>query len=194
MVEYWESYTSEGQKGFYDLTFDTLMGFLNFVHAKSQKFSVVRRARDFVVVTKKIVGEQLSLAQRFLVDKYVAAALNTNPPHIKRQSSTWDVNILLDYFVKLGPNSKIEKINMLAGKLVLQLLLTQMCRSGEVAQLQLSTMRLLQGAVQFQLMKPTKTYSVQNAGAVMRLQLMTIKEFEANPLLCPLTTLLSYIE
>ena len=98
----------------------------------------------------------------------MAAALNTNPPHIRRQSSTWDVNILLDYFVKLGPNSKIEKINILAGKLVLQLLLTQMCRSGEVAQLQLSSMRLLQGAVQFQLMKPTKTYSVQNASAAKR--------------------------
>ena len=194
MVKYWESYTSEAKKGFFDLTFDTLMGFLDFVRTKSQKFSVVRRARDFVVVTKKIVGEQLSPAQKFLVDKYVAAALNTNPPHIRHQSSTWDVNILLDYLVKLGPNSKIEKINILAGKLVLQLLLTQMCRSGEVAQLQLSSMRLLQGAVQFQLMKPTKTYSVQNAGAAKRLQLMTIKEFEANPLLCPLTTLLSYIE
>ena len=194
MVKYWESYTSEAKKGFFDLTFDTLMGFLDFVRTKSQKFSVVRRARDFVVVMKKIVGEQLSPAQRFLVDKYMAAALNTNPPHIRRQSSTWDVNILLDYLVKLGPNSKIEKINILAGKLVLQLLLTQMCRSGEVAQLQLSSMRLLQGAVQFQLMKPTKTYSVQNASAAKRLQLMTIKEFEANPLLCPLTTLLSYIE
>ena len=100
----------------------------------------------------------------------------------------------MDYFVKIGPNRKIEKVNILAGKLVLQILLTQMCRSGEVAQLQLSTMRLLQEAVQFQLMKPTNTYSVQNAGAVKKLQLMTIKEFEVNPLLCPLTTLLAYID
>ena len=100
----------------------------------------------------------------------------------------------MDYFVKLGPNRKIDKVNILAGKLVLQILLSQMCRSGEVAQLQLSTMRLLQGAVQFQLMKPTKTYSVQNMGAVKKLQLMTIKEFEVNPLLCPLTTLLAYID
>ena len=83
MVKYWENYTSEVKKGFYDLTFDTLMGFLDFVHTKSQKFSVVRRARDFIVVTKKIVGEQLSSAQCFLIDKYVAVALNTNPPHIK---------------------------------------------------------------------------------------------------------------
>ena len=74
--------------------------------------------------TKKIVGEQLSSAQWFLIDKYVAAALNTNPPHIKRQNSTWDVNILLDYFVKLGPNWKIAKTNTLAAKLVLQILLT----------------------------------------------------------------------
>ena len=59
------------------------MGFLDFVRNKSQKFSVVRRAHDFIVVTKQIVGEQLSSAQCFLIDKYVAAALNTNPPHIK---------------------------------------------------------------------------------------------------------------
>ena len=83
MVKCWENYTSEAKKGFYDLTFDTLMGFLDFVHTKSQKFSVVCRARDFIVVTKKIVGEQLSSAQCFLIDKYIAAALNTNPPHIE---------------------------------------------------------------------------------------------------------------
>ena len=60
-----------------------------------------------------------------------------------------------------------------------------MCHSDEVAQLQLSTMRLFQGAVQFQLMKPTEMYSVQNVAAVKNLQLMTIKQFEANSLLCP---------
>ena len=80
MVKYWENYTSEKNKAFFDLTFETLLGFLDFERNKSQKFSVVHRAHDFIVVTKKIVGEQLSSAQHFLVDKYIAAALNTNPP------------------------------------------------------------------------------------------------------------------
>ena len=84
----------EVKKGFYDLTFDTLMGFLDFVCIRSEKFSVVHRAHDFIVVTKKIIREQLSSAQRFLIDKYVVAALNTNPPHIKSQNFTWDVSIL----------------------------------------------------------------------------------------------------
>ena len=96
--------------------------------------------------------------------------------------------------MKLGPNHKISKVNSLAGKLILQILLTQMCRSGEVAQLKLTCMRLLQGAVQFHLQKPTKTLTVKSITAVRKLQIMTIKKFEGNPLLCPLTTLLAYID
>ena len=159
-----------------------------------EKFSAVRCTKDFMVTIRKIINQSLTASQKYLVDKYVAATLNTNPPHIHRQSSTWDVNVLLEYFIKLGPNPKIAKINVLAGKLILQLLLTQMCHSGEVAQLQLSTMCLLQGAVQFQLLKPTKTYSVKNASSAKKLQLMTIREFEGNELLCLLMTLLAYIE
>ena len=55
-------------------------------------------------------------------------------------------------------------------------------------------MRLMQGGVQFHLQKPTKTYSVQSERRGKKLQLMTVKEFTGNSLLCPLTTLLAYID
>ena len=193
-LKLWEQYALKTKESHFNLSFDHILGFLEFVRRTSEKFSAVRRAKDFVVSIRKIIDHALTTSHKYLVDKYVAATLNKHPPHVHRQSSTWDVNILLDYFIKLGPNAKIAKINVLAGKLILQLLLTQMCRSGEVAQLQLSTMRLLQGAVQFQLLKPTKTYTAKTAPLSTKLQLMTIREFEGNELLCPLTTLLSYIE
>ena len=55
-------------------------------------------------------------------------------------------------------------------------------------------MRLLKGQVQFQLPKPTKTYTPKTASKTSHLQFLTIKEFPGNQLLCPLTTLNSYIK
>ena len=49
----------------------------------------------------------------FLLEKYMAALFNTHPPTVLRPGSTWDINVLLDYFVKLGPNEKITKSNIL---------------------------------------------------------------------------------
>ena len=108
--------------------------------------------------------------------------------------STWDINILLDYFVQLGPNEAITKSNILGRKLVLQLLLTQICHSSDVAQLQISTMRPLHGAVQFRLRKPTKTFTGRNTNVKPKIQLKTIKELDGNPLLCPMKTLMAYID
>ena len=130
----------------------------------------------------------------FLLEKYMAASFNTHPPTVLRPGSTWDINVLLDYFVKLGPNEKITKSNVLGGKLVLQLLLTQLCRSCEVSQLQLSAMCILHGAIQFRLNKPVKTFTARNRNVKSKAQLMTVKEFEGNPLLCPVKTLLAYIQ
>ena len=95
----------------------------------------------------------------------------------------------------MGPNTGILT-NKLAGKLALQLLLTQMCRSGEIAVLKLSCMRLLKGGVEFDLPKLTKTFTAKSSHKLScsRLQYMKILPHQANPLLCPLTTLLCYIE
>ena len=94
----------------------------------------------------------------------------------------------------MGPNMSIKRINDLAGKLVLQLLLTQACRAGEIAQLQLSTMQLIPGGVQFYLNKPTKTFTATTYKNTSKLQLMSVKEFRPNILLCPVATLLAYID
>ena len=106
----------------------------------------------------------------------------------------WDVNILLDYFVQLGPNSQIADCNVLGGKLLLQILITQMCRSCEAAQLQLSTLCIIPDGVEFTLLNPTKTYNHKTYKGTKKLQVMTIKPFSGHPCLCPLDTLMAYIE
>ena len=143
---------------------------------------------------RQIIDDPLTPANNFLLDKLSSASFNLNPPKILKPTSTWDVNILLDHFVQMGPNEKFKSVNRLGGKLMLQLLLTQMRRSGEIAQLQLSTMRLLQGAMEFELTTPTKTFNPRNQGHTSKLQRITVCKFEGDSLLCPLTTLLAYLE
>ena len=81
------------------------------------------------------MGDPLSKSISYILEKYVAATFNKRPPVITRPNVTWDVNILLDHFIKMGPNEEIFETNTLGGKLFLQLLISQMCRTGEVAQL-----------------------------------------------------------
>ena len=119
MVKYWKAFCQENQKNLYDMSFAQMMSFLDYLREKTGKFYVIKRGKDFFTVIRKLIGKPLSVSQRFLVDKYTAAAFNIHPSNIIRQTSTWDVNILLDFFVKLGPNEKIPKVNTLAGKLAL---------------------------------------------------------------------------
>ena len=107
---------------------------------------------------------------------------------------TWDINVLLDHLVHMGPNMEIKKINHLGGKLALLLLITQACCLGEFSQLQLSTLQLIEGGVQFYLNNPTKTFGPGTYKQTGRLQLMSVKEFPENPLLCPVDTLLAYMK
>ena len=155
---------------------------------------MVCQGRQFVSVIRSVTGNPISAANMFLMEKYVRASFNTNPPQVCKHNSTWDVNILLNHFVKMGPNTGIV-VNKLGGKLALQLLLTQMCRSGAIAQLKLSCMRLLKGGMEFDLPKLTKTFTAKTSKLnCSRLQCMKIQPYGDNPLLCPLTILMCYIE
>ena len=128
------------------------------------------------------------------MEKFVAATFNIYPLIPMKIEDNWDVNILLDYFVKLGPNSQILDCNVLGGKLLLQILITQMCHSCEAAQLQLSTLQVIPDGVEFTLLNPTKMYNHKTNKGAKKLQVMIIKPFSGHPCLCPLDTLMTYIE
>ena len=194
MVKHWITFNKKEKTSCYSIDPRSALGFIEYIYATLGTYSAAVRARSFICGIKRVTGRPFDEGQRLLLDKYVSGVFNINPPKIQKAASTWDVNVLLDYFVKLGPNTKIKWINILAGKLILQLMITQGCRSGEIFQLQLSTMKLVPGGVKFHLQQPTKTFNCKTGSATKKLQVMTIREFSANILLCPVATLLSYIE
>ena len=143
----WFAYTEKEGKSVHEIGTASILGFLEYLRVTHNSYSMLKRGASLMRLLHRLIGKPLSHDDNFIVDEVMQATFNTNPPKICRADSTWDMNILLDYFVSLGLNSSIKCTNRLAGKLALQLLLTQMSRSSEIAQLQLSTMRLLPGAL-----------------------------------------------
>ena len=192
----WFAFTEKEGKNVHELGTTNILAFLEFLRLEYNSYNMLKRGAALLRLLHRLIGKPVSQDDNYIIDKVMQATFNTHPPKIKRTNSTWDVNILLDHLVSLGPNSSITCTNKLAGKLALQLLITQMSRSSEIAQLQLSTMHLLPGALQFELKRPTKTFTHKNvkAQAQSNLQTMTIKEFPGNKLLCPLTTLMAYMD
>ena len=80
----------------------------------------------------------MSQAQMGCIYRYVQGVFNKNPP-IKKEMQTWDIDIALNYFKVSGPNDSLP-LHDLAGKISLLILLSRMCRIGEVAQLDLQYM------------------------------------------------------
>ena len=195
MVKFWKEFTTKTKINCFDFEFKTSLAFLEFARDRANgSFNFIKREKNFITVMRNLTDKPFTPAERFTMEKYVSASFNLAPLQMKHQENTWDVNVLLDYFVKLGPNLQIKQINVLAGKLALQLLLTQACRSVEICQIELSTMTLLQGGVQFRLRHPTKTFTASTCTRNSKLQLLSVKEFLPNRLLCLVTTLLDYIE
>ena len=195
MIRYWKEYAQKERVDWYDLSLSNCLNYIEFVRDKlKQTFSSVVRSRNFVTSLRHFTGKPFTESDKYLLDRYALASFNTNPPKAKRPVVTWDINVLLDHLVQMGQNMEIKKINHLGGKLALLLLITQACRLGEVSQLQLSTLQLIEGGVQFYLNNPTKTFGPGTYKQTSRLQLMSVKEFPENPLLCPVDTLLAYMK
>ena len=106
----------------------------------------------------------------------------------------WDVNILLSCFDAKGPN-KLLKINELGGKLVLLIMISQMCHLSDVLQLQLSNMQVWGDKRRFVLAKPTKMYNSKTFKVLWHdHQVLELRTFPDHPCLCPVTTLSDYLD
>ena len=120
-----------------------------------------------------LLGQPLNTAESTIVDKFLTACFNDNPPINRQLAETWDVSILLDHFIKMGPNESLSFLDI-SGKLFLLLLLTQMCRTTEVLQLDLSQLWVFSDKLQFILIEPTKTFTRKNFAKSQGLQRMSI--------------------
>ena len=96
--------------------------------------------RNLMTIGRKLVGDPFSESEESYVKMYMAACFNKKPPIPHATVHTWDINIMLDFLQKYGSNSKLS-VNHLAGKLALLLMFSQMCRIGEIQQLDLNHMQ-----------------------------------------------------
>ena len=108
---------------------------------------------------------------------------------------TWDVNILFDYFRKLGPNKKLS-LQQLSEKTVTLLMLANMCRKCELLYLALE--RVVQNTdnkMTFKLDMYTKTVNQEiPQKRVDALCTFTICKFKDDERLCPLAAIREYIK
>ena len=80
MFKLWTNFTKHNHLKRHDLRFDNLLKFLDYVRGWNKSYNTLRKARTFVSVTRKVIGQPLSQGNVFMLDKYMSPSFNANPP------------------------------------------------------------------------------------------------------------------
>ena len=186
-------YCTEREEDPYSLNIRVILKFMHYAtHKLKMAFCFIKWVRKFVIETRQLAGKPLSQNELTYLSKFLRASFNEKPPIPKSKPFAWDINIVLDYLVKMGSNLDLPYIR-LAGKTVLLILLSSMCRLTEVRQFKLSQMAFGLNGITVKLLKPTKTVNFRNAHFRQDLQSLEIQKFPGNALLCPVTAIQDYI-
>ena len=151
--------------------------------------------KHFFSVCRKMSGFPLKDYEVEILHKFLSGVHNQDPVCKVKAPLTWDVQILLDYFTNLPPNS-ILTFQELAGKLALLFLICSGCRIGEVFQIRLSCMKMVtvdnELVIEVHLSEPTKTFTWRRLNN-MGLQKLTFRQIPGYEKLCPIETMLDYL-
>ena len=190
----WLQFCKEKEKDKFDLNVSNVLGFLEYCFfEKKVTYIMLTKLLSFALISRKIAGIPLNEGEHLRINKFMTACFNAAPPIPKKKPGTWDINILLDYLVGLGDNKTLS-VNSPAGKSLILILLSTMCRGSELLLLKVTNMSVIHGGIEFVLDTPMKTYNRLNFTIRPNLQKLTISSFDENPLLCPVKTLLDYLE
>ena len=100
--------------------------------------------------------------------------------------------MVLDYLTGAGDNDAIP-LNNLAGKACMLIMLSTMCRMGDVFQLDMREMAWTEEYISFCLSYPTKTFTDNSCDfGAMGLQTLVLRKFH-DPKLCPMQAVLDYV-
>ena len=132
-VRKWIDFCDMYQHHYFKFPFDKILLFLEYLKNQKHHYSMIRGGCRIACLGQSLLGQPLNAAESTILDKFLIACFNDNPPINRKLAETWDVSVLLDYFMKMGPNESLS-FSDISGKLLLLLLLTQMCRSTEVLQ------------------------------------------------------------
>ena len=155
----------------------------------------MRAQKEFLFSVSKLLNNKLSVSDKECITKYDKGCFNLKPPipHVRSAPVSWNVDTVLNH-INVGKDNKELGMNELAGKITMWVLLTNMCRLGDVAQLDLSNLSRSEVCLKFRLPNPTKmfTKAAMMQGGVS-LQALEIEYFEVEKL-CPVRAIDCYIE
>ena len=160
-----------------------ILEFLAHLFHSGRAYSTINVTRSALSATLDPINN-ISIGRHPLVQRFMRAVYNLNPPR-PRYNGTWDVNKVLCFLQRQGPN---EGLNLMAlsPKLAILLALATFMRTSEIAAIDKSSVRFDESGVSFNLAKPRKS---QKAGAC---QSFVIKRL-ADQLLCPISCLGHYV-
>ena len=190
----WLRFCAETKKDKYDMNVNNCLEFFSFLTDNLQiPLSQLRICRSFLSISRKLARIPYSENDIALLKKYLNGVINEKPQLVKKPRTSWDVECLLKYFQSISDNDSLP-IPSLAGKLALLILLSTMCRSGEVVHLRISQIEISNNGkkVVFHIPGPTKTMNFdtfQHHG----LQHLTISKLSEEPKICPVQCLQAYI-
>lgn len=127
----------------------------------------------------------VDVGQHPLVLKLMKGAYNRKPPAPK-YSRFWDVGMVVDFLITLGPNNVLP-FPHLSRKFALLLALSTFCRVSELANITRDSITFDGTQARFPLAKPKKS---QRSSP---LQVISLKRLQPSSLACPVETLIDYI-
>ena len=194
-TKWWINFCKLKNKKFFNFSLNQVVEFLEYLsEGLKLSYNAVRDGKQFVMAINKLKKPGLSQGHKEVVHKFMKGVFNLRPP-IKPGSKlkSWDIVIALDYLTS-GPTNQVMDLSDLAGKLCLLVLLSRMCRIGELAQLDLEHMEINEGSVCFTLPVPTKTFTTGSYNEYSQgLQKLTFKRFP-NPAICPVEAQYTYLK
>ena len=192
----WVAYCRENEKKLVNFTGRQCLDFLyHCVEKLNLSFYAMRATKEFLVTISKLLTKPLSSSDLECMSKFIRGVFNARPPvpYTKSSPVTWNVDIPLTY-IKNGPSNEEMGMSQLGGKIAMLILLANMCRISDVAQLDLAQMTRGEGHLSFWLETPTKTFTKANMNfGGTALQTLVIEEFEDEKL-CPVRAIECYIE
>ena len=196
VTRHWVAYCRENKKKLVNFTGLQCLDFLYHCMEKlNLSFYAMRATREFLVNISKLLTKPLSNSDMECMSKFIRGLFNARPPvpYTKSSPVTWNVNIPLTY-IKNRPSNEEMGMSQLGGKITMLILLANMCRISDIAQLDLAQMTQGEGHLSFRLETPTKTFTEANmkfgGGG---LQTLVIEEFE-DETLCPVRVIECYID
>ena len=154
--------------------------------------SKLKTARGFLGISKQLSGSDFLDGEKVTVRKYLNGLVNKWPTSSTPAPVCWDVNTMLNHLSAI--NNKTITLQQLGGKCALLILLSTMCRSGELMQLRISCINTSKdgSSIVFHLLHPTKTFNFFSSHN-KNLQKLFVRSLPGHPSICAVTTLKDYI-